>query len=286
MAVLISTHGHSPFLPEQFESICAALGPRDVLVMVDDGSSKVNWSALVNWPLNYLCWSRLEPLGSSVSFMDLLLNAPVRAAYYCWADQDDVWRRDKIARQIGALTTVTRAWACVHGWRLLQQSREGIWATTTAHIPLLRRSPAHYCFETPAPGMTLCVTEQARQSLKSLDEAVIYRLLSDLPHDRLACAILSMDNRLHCIADPLVDYRQHANNQVGAQNAGMIKQTVSRLNQWGRIRRAVRAGCALYEQLRENMANDSRPLPPLYKMPLRSKAWENRILHVLVRWWR
>ena len=284
VAVLLSAYGRSPFLAEQLASMRTALTPQDILVIVDDGSSQVEWEALGDWPHHYLCWSRLQGLGSAASFLDLLLNAPVRARYYCWADQDDIWRADKLSRQVQALDAAPDAWACVHGWRYLRQGADGAWAADGDQQPLVQRSCAHFCFETPAPGMTLCMTEDARQLLLSFDAQKRSRLLADIPHDRLACAVLGARHRLQCVADALVDYRQHPHNLIGAPQPGMLARALRRLRRGSGIWRSARAGLALYRQLMADQARSGQPLPPLAGQTLRASAWESWVLRAWVRW--
>lgn len=284
VAVLLSAHGRSPFLREQLASIRLALAPDDILIVVDDGSGQVDWEALNDWPPHYLCWTRLQGLGSAASFMELLLDTPVCARYYCWADQDDIWHKEKLHRQLQALAAAPDAWACVHGWRPLHQGPDGIWAAGIAQAPVVQRSPAHYCFETPAPGMTLCITGEARQLLGSLDAPLRARLLDAMPHDRLACAVLGINGRLQLVNDALVDYRQHPHNQIGAPHAGAWQRTLRRLWQGLHILRTARAGVILYRQLVADGVRAAHPLPALSHQMLRSNIWESRFLQIWVRW--
>lgn len=285
VAVLLSAHGSGSFLREQVASIRAAMAPDDILVVVDDGSRQVDWGALADiLPANYLYWSRLQGLGSATSFMDLLLDESMRASYYCWADQDDVWQADKLHRQIQALASRPDALASVHGWRPLRKARDDAWVADSPQAPVAQRSPAHYCFETPAPGMTLCMTEEARGLLGSLDAELRFRLLLVMPHDRLACAVLGMHGRLQIIADALVDYRQHAHNQIGAPHAGLWRRNLQRLQRGLRIWRTASAGLILYRQLAADRRRTGHLLPPLQRQTLRASAWESRLLQSWVRW--
>ncbi|TXH37418.1 MAG: hypothetical protein E6Q94_02395 [Burkholderiaceae bacterium] len=286
VAVLLSAHGRSPYLREQVASIRAALTPDDILVVVDDGSAQVDWSSLHGeLPHNYLCWSRLKGLGSSLSFMDLLCNLPIRASYYSWADQDDRWCKDKLSCQLQWLATKPDAWACVHGWRPLRLGQDGKWITDAPQAPTVQRSAAHYCFETPAPGMTLCMTEEARQQLMALDRQLLKRLLADMPHDRLACAVLGLSGRLQLVADVLVDYRQHSENLIGAPPSGRLARATQRIQRWRSFWRTARAGGVLYRQLVASGLGSGQALPRLTDQRLRASGGENWILQAWLRWY-
>ena len=284
VAVLVSAHGRSPYLREQLASIRSAIAPDDILIVVDDGSGQVDWDVLDDWPPHFLCWSRLQGLGSALSFMELLLDTPVHARYYCWADQDDIWHEEKLRRQLQALTAAPGAWACVHGWRPLRQGPDGAWTAGMAQPPVVQRSPAHYCFETPAPGMTLCMTDEARQLLGSLGAPLRARLLASMPHDRLACAVLGFNGRLQLVMGALVDYRQHSHNQIGAPRARAWQRSLLRLRQGLHIWKTARAGVILYRQLAAGATRAAHPLPALAQQVLRSNVWESRVLQIWARW--
>ena len=287
VAVLLSAHGRSPFLREQLASIRAAITSSDILIVVDDGSGHVDWAALVGeLPDNYLCWSRLQGLGSSTSFMELLCDAPVRARYYSWADQDDIWHKEKLSRQLQLLAASPDAWACVHGWRTLRQGPSGIWVAEDAQSPIAQRSVAHYCFETPAPGMTLCMTEDARQKLLSVDAELRNRLLAHLPHDRLLCGVLGAAGRMLLTTDALVDYRQHSSNLIGAPRPGRVVRAFRRLQRRAEMRGAAQAGRALYQQVMADGLREGLSLPQLADQRLRANGWENWLMKVWLRWRR
>lgn len=282
VAVLLSAYGNSPFLRCQLESIRNALTPDDILIVVDDGSRLVVWEAFTDWPTHFLCWSRLNGLGSARSFWELLLNVPTRARYYCWADQDDIWHTDKLQRQIAAFSALPDALACVHGWRYLRQISDDAWLFDHNQAPTIQCSPAHYCFETPAPGMTLCITEMGRQFLYGLDSRLCERLLSTIPHDRLACAVFGAYGRMIHIKGALVDYRQHEHNQIGAPRVGVVHRNLRRVKQSIRIWHTVWAGIVLYSRLRNERAMEGQSLPPLDHQRLRSRTWENIFLQLMV----
>lgn len=283
VAVLMSAYGCSPFMREQLLSIREQLTHEDLLVVVDDGSRSVDWSTLEDWPYPYLCWSRRTSVGSSVSFMELLLNPSVSARYYCWADQDDVWLPGKLHRQIEVLESSSAALACAHGWRPFSVGPDGSWVTSRAQTPVAQRSAAHYCFETPAPGMTLCLSHQARQLLNSIGDPMRLQLLKHLPHDRLACAVIGFHGGMRILNEPFVAYRQHGANQIGAPHASAWRRSLRRLRQVARSWQTARAGKHLYAGLAENDRSKSRNLPPLRAQRLRSTAWENAIFQFLAR---
>lgn len=282
VAVLLSAYGDSVFFEKQIDSLKSSLTINDILIVVDDGSGQVNWDAVSEWPFHYLFWSRIQGLGSARSFWELSVDLPVSADYVCWSDQDDVWFPEKLTRQLATLATKPSAWSCVHGWRTLRQDQRGDWCIVAEHAPLKARSAAHYCFETPAPGMTLCMTENGRKLLCSFSPEFATRLLSVIPHDRLACAIFGMHDRMLVMSEALVEYRQHQANQIGAPDETGIRRLFKRLRRIPAMIQTIDAGFALFQKLSKDRSQEGVVLPPLQKQPLRDRRWEGLVLHIYV----
>lgn len=98
--VLMSTFNGEKFIREQIESILAQENVNIKLLVRDDGSTDKTLDILNEYKnkgkLNYYIGKNLGP---QLSFMHLLQNAPY-CEYYAFADQDDVWLKDKLSTAI------------------------------------------------------------------------------------------------------------------------------------------------------------------------------------------
>ena len=278
--ILLCAHGNSPYLTAQVRSIVQQMAAEDLLVIVDDGSREVPWDALVpHLPSRYACWSRLQNIGSSQGFMELLFqDAEDSVSHFFLADQDDIWLPGKIALQ-KQLTPVAgiSVHATLADWGLQATGQRE--QTVTAVIA--RQSPVHYFFETPAPGMTFCIGAGMRDQLR-LAQTILREAACELPHDRIIAGCTGWNDALLAISEPLVLYRQHTGNQIGAAPSGNLRHTMRRLARWPAILRESRAASALATHWMRIHPRHDTTLQPLYRQRLRQSPLENAIMQTLV----
>lgn len=283
VAILLSAYGDCEFLHLQIRSIVEQMGSDDILVVVDDGSGLVQWNAISRWPKNYLIWTRLRRIGSSRSFIDVILNAEVSASYFMLSDQDDIWLPGKIDAQIN-----TTAMPCsgphanCHAWKECSGSLEPAHQSLVTVVqPLACLSPAHYCFETPAPGMTLAFNNSCREFFQ-LHRDILISLSPHLPHDRILFALISANINLLNLSTAYVLYRQHANNLIGAPRRARwgffnIFDLHSKAN-WNTFV----FGFELFKLLNKSREPATEKFRHMYKMRLRSHALDDFLLRVAV----
>lgn len=106
VAVLMSTYNGEKYLPEQIDSI---LAQNDVIVKLyirDDGSEDgtiniINDYVKKNTNIVFMAESNV---GVGNSFMSLVYKAASQYDYYAFADQDDIWLKNKLKRAISRIT--------------------------------------------------------------------------------------------------------------------------------------------------------------------------------------
>ena len=229
-------------------------------------------------------WSRLERLGASASFLQLVVDTEIDAEYYYLSDQDDLWMPDKLSVQAEhARNKPHEINATVHAWLDLKSGEAG-GEYKPAFCPLKKLSAAHYCFETPAPGMTLSFNHECqRMFLKNAE--LIKRFSKQLPHDRILMALVGMYGSVRIISKPLVQYRQHAHNVVGAPGKGLLEIWAKRIRSPFRTWRTATQGRALYFALidnNQNTNNDVKNYRSLGRMRLRTDPFEDWIIRRFV----
>lgn len=104
VVVLMSTYNGERYLREQIESILNQIGEFDLSLYVRDDGSKDGTIEILREYQNEkkLKWYTGDNLGPAKSFINLLQNCGAYD-YYAFADQDDVWEKDKIQRGINVL---------------------------------------------------------------------------------------------------------------------------------------------------------------------------------------
>jgi len=227
--ILLATHNGARFLPQQLASLAAQSDPDWRLLVRDDGSTDGTQGVLAGAARTD---GRIElmpghgrrsgPTGNFGQLMQAALARDEPAIALC--DQDDVWLPDKIARQRERLATLEaeRGAACpllVHGdLEVVDEQLRGI------HRSLMRlqliRHPG--C---PAP-LTLLAQNHVVGCTLMMNRALL-ALATPVPeqiymHDWWIALCAAFAGHLSYIAQPLVRYRQHRDNLVGAQ--GVVRR--------------------------------------------------------------
>lgn len=94
----MSTYNGEKYIKEQVESILKQEGVSVHLLVRDDGSQDGTMEILEGYRK---CYSNIEMyqgenIGACQSFFDLMKHAGMEYDYYAFADQDDVWAKDKL----------------------------------------------------------------------------------------------------------------------------------------------------------------------------------------------
>ena len=235
VAILLCTLQGSAHLAEQLDSICHQSHESWSIWASDDGSDDGTLAVLRGYQ-EKLGESRLTILhgpaqGFAANFLSLTCNPKIQADYYAYADQDDVWEVDKLARALD----------CLSGFTLLNPS---LYCSRTLNVDVNNREIGLSRRHTKPPdfanalvqsiggGNTMLFNDAARQLLLAAGPDI--RVVS---HDWWAYMLISgcggsvlFDNF------PLVRYRQHEKNLVGANSGWNAVLTRARLMIGGRFK--------------------------------------------------
>ena len=100
VAILMGTHNGARFLPEQFDSLELQTHQNWILIASDDGSTddtlKILKSYQTRWPAGKLIIKEGPKRGFCVNFLSMACDPGIRAVYYAFCDQDDVWLPTKL----------------------------------------------------------------------------------------------------------------------------------------------------------------------------------------------
>lgn len=103
VVVLLSTYNGEAYVKQQLDSILEQTYENIQILVRDDGSKDDTLSILKEYEKQDNVSVILgENIGFVDSFMELLKQSP-HAQYYAFADQDDVWEKDKIERAVSIL---------------------------------------------------------------------------------------------------------------------------------------------------------------------------------------
>lgn len=106
VAVLMSTYNGANYIEEQIESILKQKGVIQYLYIRDDGSSDKTVDILRQYETHERIYiTEGNNIGYAYSFLKLLMNCG-EYDYYCFADQDDIWKPEKLINAVTALEEV------------------------------------------------------------------------------------------------------------------------------------------------------------------------------------
>lgn len=272
VVVLLATYNGAAFLQEQVESILAQEDIDLRLVVSDDGSTDgtAAWLAeLAEHDARVTVLPKQPPSGGAApNFYRLLRDAEIRdGELIAFSDQDDIWLPRKLATQAGLLG---EQGADVVSGSVLAFDAGGGEHLVKKDYPQRRFD---WLTESPGPGCSFLMTprfvELARRVLDEVPEAHTAEF-----HDSLLYAIgRARGWRWHIGGEPLLRYRQHDSNVLGA-NQG-TRGAATRL---GMIRAKWHRGQAIIHAIAGIAVADDAHRAELERILvlLRSTRWRDR----------
>jgi glycosyltransferase involved in cell wall biosynthesis len=108
VAILLCTYNGSQYLEEQLDSINAQTHQNWIVIASDDGSSDQTLEILqrykVKWHSKKLTIRSGPQKGFCQNFLSLACDPEIRADYYAFCDQDDVWLPNKLKVALGNIS--------------------------------------------------------------------------------------------------------------------------------------------------------------------------------------
>ena len=213
VAVLMAVFEEARFLPEQLSSI-RAQSHENFEVWVSRDCEDEDVGAVLEEHASAFGANRFFVLegpkqGCSANFLSLVFNPEIRADYFAYSDQDDVWGWDKLSRAIAALEGIPEATPALYGSRSRLIDENG---RSLGLSPLHGRSPS-FCnalVQNIAGGHTMVMNQAARELLHASG-------VTDVPlHDWWTYLLVTgAGGRVLYDLHPSVRYRQHARNLTG-----------------------------------------------------------------------
>lgn len=219
------TFNGSRFLPDQLASFVAQTRRPDELVVSDDGSSDPTMEILEAFaataPFPVRLHRNVTPQGVATNFSRAI--SLCEGSLVALSDQDDVWEPTKLERQVELLDRNPSLGGVFTDAALVDDQLESLGTSLFERAGFTPRR--RYRFE-QGRGLAMllarpvvCGTTLAfRSSLRDL----VLPIPSTGLHDVWLSVLLSATSELAAIPEPLVRYRQHAHNQVGAPAQGIL----------------------------------------------------------------
>lgn len=247
LSIALSTYNGEAFLEDQLRSYVAQTRPPDELVVRDDGSIDQTVDLLQSFAAEAPFPVRVIAGGPNVGYVRSF-EAAIRAStghLIALSDQDDVWLPHKLARLETALDQAPDALLAFSDAALIGADGRPVGSTVWDALqltPALRQRVQAGGPETPLLQKTLVTgaTVLFRSALIPL--ALPIRL--DYWHDAWLALVASLHGPIALVDEPLVLYRQHSRNVLGA---------APRLGSFERAVRHLRPSAAVEAEAVENL---------------------------------
>lgn len=171
-------------------------------------------------------------LGAKENFMFLL--SQVQSRYYMFADQDDVWLPEKIAKTYQKMQQVekigqrnlkgqqTQEISSAMVYTDMYVTDEKLHVIADSFLSYIDRRPyalnySQLLIDNPAAGCTMMINE----SLANRAGLIVDSNRIEM-HDGWIILLASVFGKIGVIEEPLVYYRQHGDNEKGAVYEGML----------------------------------------------------------------
>ena len=276
VSVALATFDGAAYLEPQLRSILAQTRPVDELVISDDGSRDdtlaVAESVLAGAPFPVQVLRNPAPLGASRNFERAVHATTGDVLVLC--DQDDVWHPDRVARALPALD----GRLLVHGdarridgaGRVLPGGLLGALRVTSGEYREIARGEALRTFlrRNLVTGATTAFRRELLELAGPFPDAWV--------HDEWLGIVAAATGGVRLLREPLVDYRQHERNEIGAGDLTLgVRVGRLRADRAARNTRMLRRA----EQLRDRM----RDLPADVLVAGARDAAEAKVAHERAR---
>ena len=217
VVILMGCRNGARFLPAQLASIAAQSHRAWRLVASDDGSTDATRALLAGFAAAHpgRVAIRAGPRrGFAANYLALAGDPALRAPFYAFADQDDVWHPDRLARAVARLKALPAGRPGLYGGRTVLIDEAG---RPTGRSPRFRHAPGfgNALVQSIAGGNTMLFNAAAKRLLEAVGEVPV------IAHDWWCYLLVSgAGGAVIYDPEPTVAYRQHGGNAIGS-NAGL-----------------------------------------------------------------
>jgi glycosyltransferase involved in cell wall biosynthesis len=242
VSIALCTYNGERFLQEQLESITQQTLLPDELVVCDDGSGDRTLEILEEFksqaPFTVHIHQNENNLGSTKNFEKAIKLCSCEIVTLC--DQDDVWKPNKLARLVGALELNPDAGYVFSDAELVDENRQPmgfkLWESIGFTCKIKKKffeGEQFDCFTQQhiVTGATMAV----RANIAKI--AMPFPTKGNWIHDGwIALVATSIGAFGIPIDEPLIEYRQHSNQQVGAPDEPAIQKDKSLLEMYRELK--------------------------------------------------
>lgn len=287
ISVAMCTYNGALYLREQLESIAAQTYPPDELVVCDDQSTDATREIITAFaeaaPFPVHLHVNDKNLGSTKNFERAI--GFTRGDVIALADQDDVWLSEKLAKLESCFRREPNVGLVFTDAEVVDQDLKPLgyrlWDSVGLDEAQRRLMRTGRALDVLLPGWSVTgATLAFRAKFKNL--VLDFPTNLDLIHDGWIALLIASVAKIAFIEEPLIKYRQHVRQQIGAKQrttgevepAGLrgIKNAMSRTNSYDQM-------IAIGTQARKRLAERGRD----YQSSQSLAKLDDRLMHLRTR---
>lgn len=235
VAIVLCTFNGNKYIEALMDSIIVQTYENWELWISDDGS-KDNTISVVRqyaefYPEKIHILPEHAPLGACTNFLKTLTGAQLNEAeYYMFADQDDVWFPDKIEKLVAAMRMEEQSERektplLIHSdCRVTDQNLQTIASSFTEYMGYNQsmKSLPHLLVQNNVVGASVLFNRALRNRIHSVPQSAVM-------HDHWIALVAAAFGRIGYLPEATYDYRQHAENVIGAREGGTWRELKDKL---------------------------------------------------------
>jgi len=221
VTILLCTYNGAKFLAEQLDSLEAQTHQNWVVIASDDGSTDQTLEILqqyqAKWPSGKLSIRTGPQKGFCQNFLSLACDPEIKADYYAFCDQDDVWLPEKLEIAVGNIVTkqeyLGTKWPYLYCGRTayISSDKQPLGFSPLFGFPASFRNAL---IQSIAGGNTMVFNQKVKEMLERVG-------LVDVPsHDWWVYQLTSAaDGVVYYDKVPKILYRQHSQALIGGNSS-------------------------------------------------------------------
>ncbi len=272
VTILLATYNGAQHLPAQLDSLLDQTCTDWRLLVRDDGSTDATPSILADYQARFPDRISVVPgagrnLGASGNFAALMAEADSDFLMFC--DQDDIWLPEKIGRTLSAMRELEGR----HGTELPLLVHTDL-TVTDERLTVVQ--PSLWRYQHTAPSLSAHLNRVLVQNYATGCTMLFNRAARDLAlpiptaavmHDWWLVLVSAAFGQVGFVDAPLVLYRQHGVNEIGAQGF-TPGDVLRRFTQWQQARAIIRQvlgqGAAFLDRYRDRLTPPQREMLEVY----------------------
>ena len=279
IAILLATYMGERYIGEQIESVIKQTYQDWMIYVHDDGSTDKTMDIVQSYVERYP--NKIQILegpalgGARNNFMYLL--SQVEASYYMCCDQDDIWLPEKIEKTYNAMKQLeaeneVKVPCMIYTDLTVVDGNLNIIADSMSmyqNLNCANVSIGRLLMQNVVTGCTMMLNKELRDMViqyKNIDNIIM--------HDWWAAIIAALFGRLIYLNDPMIWYRQHGSNSVGAIDTHSFSYAIRKLFQTSGNKQAVQATWTQAQELVDTFSLAPESVPAILASAKKLPKWQ------------